>query len=675
MTHIRHTTAVVLIGLSAAVLPCIPTRPAQGQPPDADTAAARTPIARKQEIIRDRFRRFQDRMFRLQRQLAQDERDTADRLARALKRCGELGLEDELDHIIRLLDDPSSLADALDTETAWLERVDDVLAILMRRDGDNEHRQRQRERLQRQRDELDALLKQQRTLRDASAGATETARLRRQIRQAIQRLDRLIERQTRATNAAAESDAPNTHDLATQQRRIADDARHLARDVQNLGDLDGPPPDDEPQQQPGASPTATPSPDAPSDVAPRAAQAEPPTRATQPDAANADTANSDPSMSDPRPEPMDRAADALHAAADNAHDAADQLRDDNTDAAKEPQRRAIDQLHRARDALEREQQRLQRRPDDTADLAQQQRDAARRAADLAQRMNGDAAQGEPGASDPQSNQPTPGRHGVEDAARNMRDATEKLEHDRTEDALPHQDRAVEHLEHALDQLEDALQQQRREDREEVLRDLEARFRDMRIRQHAVNDETTQLDRIGADNFQRPEQLRLADLAARQRAIADRAAGCEHILDEEGTTVVFPRVIAQLAQDMTTSARRLADAHVAGLTQTIQREILDTLDQLLEAVKRMQRENEQQQARPAPTDPNAPSPLLPRSAELKLLRASQRRINTRTAAIHAATLAGTTTPEDLARALNTAAERQAECAAIAKALSDADHRPP
>jgi len=234
--------------------------------------------------------------------------------------------------------------------------------------------------------------------------------------------------------------------------------------------------------------------------------------------------------------------------------------------------------------------------------------------------------------------------------------------------MPKQDRAIDELEQAQRELEEVLQQLRQEEREETLRDLESRFRDMLAKQRPINDETMALDQFGRENFTRAQHLQLAELAADERALSEQATACLHILDEEGTTIAFPRVVGQLAEDMSTVAERLAGAEVGVVTQTIEQEIVDTLEQLLAAVKKMQQENEQQQLQSANL-PAGDTPLLPPSAELKLLRASQERVNTRTLAIESSVAAGAEAEEDATTGLKKLALRQAECMEIAKEMRD------
>ena len=72
--------------------------------------------------------------------------------------------------------------------------------------------------------------------------------------------------------------------------------------------------------------------------------------------------------------------------------------------------------------------------------------------------------------------------------------------------------------------------------------------------------------------------------------------------------------------------------------------------------------------------NGESPLLPPSAELKLLRASQSRINTRTTVIESSRTEQTESVEVLTAALQKVATRQVECAEIAQEMRDLLHQP-
>ena len=83
---------------------------------------------------------------------------------------------------------------------------------------------------------------------------------------------------------------------------------------------------------------------------------------------------------------------------------------------------------------------------------------------------------------------------------------------------------------------------------------------------------------------------------------------------------------------------------------------------------MQQENEQQAAGQQQSG-DEDQPLLPTSAELKLLRSSQQRVNNRTEKIEWARIEQIETESEFEHALRVAAKRQADCATIAKEMRD------
>ncbi len=105
-----------------------------------EPAPPKAPLAAKQEMIRERFKRFEDRMFRVREKLELNEPDNAAKLERALKRAGELGLSDQLERMVMLLEDPSMLGAASAAQAEWLDQADLLLAILLERDANNEDR-------------------------------------------------------------------------------------------------------------------------------------------------------------------------------------------------------------------------------------------------------------------------------------------------------------------------------------------------------------------------------------------------------------------------------------------------------------------------------------------------------------------------------------------------------
>lgn len=584
------------------------------------------PLARKETMIRDRFQRFEDRLFRLQEQLAELEPENAARLARALERAGELALADRLDEITKLLNDPSLLNQAIDTQGQWMRSADQLLAILLARDGANEQRQDEIERLKKYKETLSGLLDQERGLRDASAESILSRRMLQQLEQAIQRVDTLLQHQSSLSQQAQDAGAaglPDQSKVPQKQRDLSRDTDQLADDVERLAQ-------------------ARPDPSADTEALKSArAQAQ-------------------------------SAAQSIQSGADAMSEAGKSMQQGNTPGGMQQQDKAEEALKKAREQLEAAKEALTKQPT-PQDLAQEQQDVADQTGQLADQMKQDAAQdsqGQPGGQDPsgsQSGSSSPGLQNIQEAQGKMQSAGQSLEQGEPEEAIPDEDQAIEQLEQAQEELEKALSDLRQEERAEALRDLEQRFREMLSKQRAINEPTILLADKGRDHFGRAEHLQLADLAADERTLSQDAATCLHILDEDATTIVYPRVLGQLSQDMAVVAGRLGALRVGLLTQSIEQEIVETLEQLIDAVQRMQQENEQQGGPMSPGSED--EPLLPTSAELKLLRASQARINGRTVAIARAAEERTSSAETSTEALTTLAQRQEECASIASEMRE------
>ena len=86
------------------------------------TDSARTPLATRQEIIRDRVQRLEDQMYRMIQNLKATEPGQARRLEKALAGMGELGIRADLKNLIGLLN-ANRLDLAADEQVKFLARV------------------------------------------------------------------------------------------------------------------------------------------------------------------------------------------------------------------------------------------------------------------------------------------------------------------------------------------------------------------------------------------------------------------------------------------------------------------------------------------------------------------------------------------------------------------------
>jgi hypothetical protein len=154
-------------------------------------------------------------------------------------------------------------------------------------------------------------------------------------------------------------------------------------------------------------------------------------------------------------------------------------------------------------------------------------------------------------------------------------------------------------------------------------------------------------------------LALGAVAKEEGALAEAAQQALEIIIDDGTSVVFPDVVEQVRDDLLAVKQLLDAAKTDAYTNTLQKEIETTLEELIEALQQAQQQKEGSGG--GGGGGGSEPPLLPNSAELKLLRAAQMRINRRTAAIETARPKAAPLPENLKTDAETIARRQAEIA--------------
>jgi hypothetical protein len=260
--------------------------------------------------------------------------------------------------------------------------------------------------------------------------------------------------------------------------------------------------------------------------------------------------------------------------------------------------------------------------------------------------------------------PTPGARSMDRAAQDMRGAAERLGEHEPEPATEMQESALEKMQAALTELEDALRQIRREEVEETLAALELRFRALLEKERRVRETVGALAARPVEQWSRVEQLGLAEAAEVQSGLAGECEAIERLLVDEGTTVILPELMRQLGADVQGVAVRLSSNDVGERTLRELDGIIALLTEILEAIET--RRDQVQEAAPQPEsgDPEERAPLLPGSAELKLIRSSQVRINERTDALASGAGEAGTADE-----LGELAARQRKLANLARRLNE------
>ncbi|QDU45389.1 hypothetical protein Mal52_38830 [Symmachiella dynata] len=233
-----------------------------------------------------------------------------------------------------------------------------------------------------------------------------------------------------------------------------------------------------------------------------------------------------------------------------------------------------------------------------------------------------------GQQQQQQQQPsTPGRQEVEQARKAMQDALDKLKEGQRDDASQDQTDAIAKLQQAKERLEEILRQLREEERERMLTKLEDRFQQMLAVQILIYDNTVPLGKIPEDQRETRHISKAKELARKEAELALEAEKALTLLKDEGSSVAFPEAVEQMRDDMRTVTTRLEAAQVGELTQGIEQDIIETLEELVEA---LQREIEQGKTKPQDQkkqqQQKRKEELLNKLAELKMLRSLQLRIN-------------------------------------------------
>jgi hypothetical protein len=105
-----------------------------------------------------------------------------------------------------------------------------------------------------------------------------------------------------------------------------------------------------------------------------------------------------------------------------------------------------------------------------------------------------------------------------------------------------------------------------------------------------------------------------------------------LLRDEGSSIAFPESVEQMRDDAQEVAERLAKLDVGPITQSAEEAVIDALREMIAALQQAQEdlEKRQQQSQQQATATEAGDvPLVDQLAELRMIRALQMRVNTRT----------------------------------------------
>jgi hypothetical protein len=266
------------------------------------------------------------------------------------------------------------------------------------------------------------------------------------------------------------------------------------------------------------------------------------------------------------------------------------------------------------------------------------------------------------SSPQQMEKKTPGREEIEQARRAMQQAEEELKRLQGDKALERQDEAIRKLAEATERLEKILRQLREEEQEIMLTSLEARFAKMLLMQIQIHIDTVTLAKTAKNAWTARHFGKARELSVQQDSIAVDAAKALTLLKEEGSSVAFPQGVEQVREDMLGIARRLGKNDIGEMTQSIEKDVIESLEELVAALQseienRKKPEAQRQRGQRQRDDQGAK--LVEKLAELKMLRSLQLRVNRRTKQIGRLIHGEQASSDDLAAQLQALARRQAE----------------
>jgi hypothetical protein len=259
----------------------------------------------------------------------------------------------------------------------------------------------------------------------------------------------------------------------------------------------------------------------------------------------------------------------------------------------------------------------------------------------------------------QDSSQNPARKRLEAAQQRMNEAKKKLEDARRQDAVDKQEEALRELEQAKSDLEEILRQLREEEIERILAMLEVRFRKMLEMQEEVYDGTQRLDKIPTAEWTHNQEIESSRLSSKESQIVVEVDKAALLLREDGGAVAFPEAVEQMRDDMQQVVSRLAGAQVGKITQGIEEDIIAALKDMISALKKAQKDQEGKKKKPGESQSGEPQdpPLIDMLAELRMIRALQMRVNTRTARYSKLIEGEQAENPELVEALRRLAERQ------------------
>jgi hypothetical protein len=542
------------------------------------TPESDSPLGVRQQRVARLMQDVERSFLALAKSLEATEPEKAARLVKAFEESKSLLVEQRMREVVRLLD--GTKLDAAGSEQKQVVTdVRKLLTILMSDDPDREERRAEIEQLKAWHQQLSVLIRDEQRQQQETQKLDQKDATQKKIDQQIEAVKELLRRQESLVRQTATTRAQSVSTLA----ELAGPQQTLRNDTEFVAKGTAQPPG---EGQPNAA--------QPTDVAPASPQ--------------------------PGQKPLEEAAKRQSQAETD-------LAALKGKSAQQQEEQAVAELKKALAELEQERQRLNKPPgEELGKIAQQQEATAQKTQSLSEQVSQSPMASKPGSAGACS----ACKSGLGGACQAMQSASKSLKQNSPPSAQKQQQQATDELKKAQAELEKRLEELGEKMRDETIVRLEDIFRDMLNRQQAATGETTRLDteRNAQDGgeLRRGDRVTLRRLSDEEKSLADRAGEALRLLEEDGSSISFPLVVADLRGNLTHIAGLLDRQSTGKDTQRRQQDVEQTLAELLEALD-VAKKNSQSQSSGKPG--NCKPCLLPNTAELKLLRALQVRVNRQT----------------------------------------------
>ncbi len=627
-----------------AMLLAVATVRAEDAAVETDPAAKPTnALSVRQDHVKRMMQDLDQKFVELARSIEKSEPAQAKRLIEALQQSRELTIEGRMGKIATLLNQ-TQFDTASEEQKLVINDLKKLIHILLEDELDKDRIQAEIDRLEKWKAQLDQLIPEQTNEKRDSEKLADKDKTLNDLGQQIAALEAIIQKQQAVIDNTVTNRAQGVQALgkpAEQQAAVRKETQDLAKQIgkprQDDDAAKDPAKDDSKPGEAGGKPGEAGGKPGEAGGKPGEAGGKPGEAGGKPGEAGGKPGEAggkpDPSAGkEPGQQSIEKATDKQKAAEEN-------LGQGKGKAAESDERAALDELGKALDELKKEQSRIASLPpeafnelaknqDGTADKTAKLGDDMKKAADDA------AAAGESGGGPPgESGESGPaGQKSIQDAQDSMKQASGGLQKKDPKQAANKQKKAVKDLKNAREEIEKRLAQLRKEQQLEKLAALEARFREMLTRQQPLTIATGAVDRQRiAGKLRRTDRLALVKVSDEEKLVGEMAQKALDIIVEDGTSVVFAQVTGQLRDDLRGVSDLIRGERTDKYVQSQQKEIEKTLAELIEALQQAQKQadsDSDSDSDDSMMDDN--EPLLPNSAELKLLKSAQMRVNRRTA---------------------------------------------